>query len=639
MTQGFRDSTVSERWAARHLQRRRSQDALKRGAGAGQSSTSVAPGAEATLRNDKPPIAVEDAPPAAPPEEPRVEAARVGLALAREPLISCLCITENRHAFLPWLLWGYDRQTWARRELVIVDSSEPPLEPPERSDIRVVRAAPRSSLGAKRNQALDAARGELVAWFDDDDWQHPRRLSWLVEKLQGDSVPCQTTHAGPCRAWFVDLYGESATQYRALTWAIFNGSLFVRNNVREHRFREELTLSEDMRWLRDLRREGRPLLLDRDAPPVFFWLCHDSNVCNPRTIRNFERPLGELRVIIGADWGDTDAQFTALRDRLGRSVSHCTRGNGANAEPNEAPATSGIETAGGGGLAVSGDDAEASADAHAVAISSRPSLWVVTPCMGRLSYLRQTVPSVLECDRIKYCLVDYSCPDACGDWLEETYPEAVEAGRCVVERVVGKPRFNKCAAHNAGARRATDEGADYLCFLDADTVVEDAFFDWLVPRLEPRRFLIAGLRPDGYDVYSLTGLLVVSTAAFVETYGFDESFRGWGSEDIEMRLRLHVRHHLSYADVPLTLMRPIQHDNVLRSAHYDEKNIHRSDQRNYARLVKNLRRWRREGHVKPETADRLFFRPPPVPTSNRGARSSWTSPPEHGALGAERVEP
>ncbi len=41
------------------------------------------------------------------------------------PLISCLCVTEGRPAFLPWLCWGFERQTWPHKELLIVDSSPP----------------------------------------------------------------------------------------------------------------------------------------------------------------------------------------------------------------------------------------------------------------------------------------------------------------------------------------------------------------------------------------------------------------------------------------------------------------------------------------------------------------------------------
>ena len=37
--------------------------------------------------------------------------------------VSCLCVTEGRAAFMPWLLWCFDRQTWPHREFVIIDSS------------------------------------------------------------------------------------------------------------------------------------------------------------------------------------------------------------------------------------------------------------------------------------------------------------------------------------------------------------------------------------------------------------------------------------------------------------------------------------------------------------------------------------
>jgi hypothetical protein len=47
--------------------------------------------------------------------------------LPKDVLASCLCVTEGRTAFMPWLLWCFDRQVSPRRELVIVDSSEQPL--------------------------------------------------------------------------------------------------------------------------------------------------------------------------------------------------------------------------------------------------------------------------------------------------------------------------------------------------------------------------------------------------------------------------------------------------------------------------------------------------------------------------------
>ena len=78
------------------------------------------------------------------------------------PLISCLCVTEGRPEFIPWLLWCYDRQTWERRELIIVDSSPKPCSY-DREDVQVIAEAPGTRVAAKRNRALAAARGDRAA--------------------------------------------------------------------------------------------------------------------------------------------------------------------------------------------------------------------------------------------------------------------------------------------------------------------------------------------------------------------------------------------------------------------------------------------------------------------------------------------
>jgi hypothetical protein len=548
------ESSVPERWAKSHLTRRRRNGTL-------------GPGAildEATLRalDAKAPNAV--APPAIVPN----------VARASEPLISCLCVTENRAAFIPWMLWNYDRQTWARRELVIVDSSEPPLALPARPDVRIVRAPPKTPLGQKRNMALDAAQGEAFAWFDDDDWQHPLRLAWLVRLLTGSSGGANPTHAGPRRAWFVDLFGDGCMEHVATGAPLFNGSLFNMSLVKRYRFRDDLRQLESTMWLDTFQHVSPSVSMQPHMPPVFFWLSHDANAVNVRRTRRFNRPLGHLRTVIGDDWGDTDAQLAALRGRLGTLATASTPSARANAQP------------------------------------ATPRLWVITPCMNRLSFLKQTAPRLLAQRDIGFCLVDYSCPESSGDWLEAEFASAVRAGRCIVERVRGKTLFNKSAAHNAGARRAIAAGAEHLCFLDVDTVVEPRFFEWLAPRLDTKRFLIAGRDDAGFDVPSLTGLLVVGAGAFAGTDGFDEGFRGWGSEDVEMRLRLHVLHGLPYEDVPASLTRALPHDDELRASHYDERNIGQSDRRNFSRAVAKLHTWRKIRPFDPGTTSRLFYKPP-----------------------------
>jgi hypothetical protein len=218
-------------------------------------------------------------------------------------------------------------------------------------------------------------------------------------------------------------------------------------------------------------------------------------------------------------------------------------------------------------------------------------IWAVVPCMGRLRFLRTTAQRLLEQEGARYCLVDYSCPDGCGDWFEQTFAEHVRAGRAIVERVPGRTRFNKSHSHNAGAERAMRAGAEFLCFLDADTAVQPGFQEWIGANASRDRFLIAGPGSDGAGVRSMTGLLVVPARAFSAVGGFDEGFVGWGGEDIELRLRLYLLGGLEFAHIPTPLAYPLPHDDGLRTQFYDTRDIFASNRNNMSRIHQKLAQW------------------------------------------------
>jgi hypothetical protein len=234
--------------------------------------------------------------------------------------------------------------------------------------------------------------------------------------------------------------------------------------------------------------------------------------------------------------------------------------------------------------------------------------------MGRLAFVRQTAPAVLAQPAVRYCLVDYACPARCGDWLAAEFPAATASGRAVVARVAGQSLFNKGAANNLGARRAVSEGADYLCFLDADTVVGPGFWPWVLGNLDERRFLIAARLADGSDRPSLTGVLVVHAARFAEVQGFDETYRGWGGEDIDVRVRLRLLLGIEHGDIPVEMVEAIPHENDLRTRFYREKNAVVSNYCNLRRLKYRIwNDWRDRWKVDPDTMERLWYRPWPLP--------------------------
>ena len=225
------------------------------------------------------------------------------------PLVSCLCVTESRAEFWPWLWWGFAKQDYENRELVVVDSSPDPLASDD-PRVRVVTAVPGTSVAVKRNQALREARGSVVAWFDDDDWHHPRRLSLLVGALSPGAAV-----AGSTRSWFVHATDRTARRYDAQLGVIFNGLAATTAAIGELRFDERKRRAADTSWVRALIAGDDGVAV---VPEVLsWWLCHRRNLSNPAVKHSFPEPLARVRDQVGAaDWADTDDHLAQLAERL-----------------------------------------------------------------------------------------------------------------------------------------------------------------------------------------------------------------------------------------------------------------------------------------------------------------------------------
>jgi glycosyltransferase involved in cell wall biosynthesis len=103
----------------------------------------------------------------------------------RQLLVSGLCVTANRPAFLERAVAWWRAQAWPRKELVVVDGSrrELRLDFSAARDIRHVVLEPDLDMGSKHNRALAEAQGEILAYHDDDDWFSPRRLVRQLEPI------------------------------------------------------------------------------------------------------------------------------------------------------------------------------------------------------------------------------------------------------------------------------------------------------------------------------------------------------------------------------------------------------------------------------------------------------------------------
>ena len=188
---------------------------------------------------------------------------------------------------------------------------------------------------------------------------------------------------------------------------------------------------------------------------------------------------------------------------------------------------------------------------------------LIVTCKGRLGHLKQTLPRFMRQANTQVIVVDYSCPQNTGDFVETHFPKSK------VVRVENREYFNASAARNAGAKIAQ---TPYLIFVDADTIVSDQFVTLLREHLTGSNFLRFHLPGSN----SLGGSCVVATADFHRVKGFDEVFSGYGGEDLDFYWRLQRMGTTLRVLSPENTIGWIKHGPKLRTAFYEVKDVKRS---------------------------------------------------------------
>jgi glycosyltransferase involved in cell wall biosynthesis len=216
-------------------------------------------------------------------------------------LVSCIMPTYNRRAFIPRAIDYFLRQDYAPKELIIVDDGSDPIGDliPTDDRLRYIRLNEKISVGAKRNRACEAARGDLIAHWDDDDWHAPHRLRYQIDALQRE-------HADVCginRLLFYDAINDRAWRYvypaPRRFWLSGSSLLYTRSFWAAHRF-ADLNVGEDARFVWSGVRARMIALPDHT---FHIGVIHAHNVSPKRTTSAYWQAidLAEIQHIVGDD--------------------------------------------------------------------------------------------------------------------------------------------------------------------------------------------------------------------------------------------------------------------------------------------------------------------------------------------------
>ena len=186
--------------------------------------------------------------------------------------VSVLVVT-NRPEHIPWWMHQIHKQTRQPDEVIVVDNRKDMTAPwlaggcqgqlgnsedPNGPFFFAKHMPPETSLGELRQAALDLARHDVILWFDDDDWYHPRRIELSAAPIESgryDLAVFPLTHYHYVKERLVHDYpGGAGPHLPASAW---------RREVARRVAFQPLNAGEDHHWIHT---QVHPL--DGSAPQI-----------------------------------------------------------------------------------------------------------------------------------------------------------------------------------------------------------------------------------------------------------------------------------------------------------------------------------------------------------------------------------
>ncbi|MEZ0389670.1 MAG: glycosyltransferase [Verrucomicrobium sp.] len=188
------------------------------------------------------------------------------------PLVSCLMVTGRRRALAELAVRAFRHQTYANRELVVIDDSgeAPPGHVTKDDDGGRIRwicvPAEGRPLGALRNVALAEARGDLLCQWDDDDLSSPARLERQARVLFA-------TGADACGLNSLQMWWPAKDRFAISSNRIWECALMWRRGAITAY--PEIKAGEDTPPVLELAAKGRICMMD--ASGLYTYICHGGN--------------------------------------------------------------------------------------------------------------------------------------------------------------------------------------------------------------------------------------------------------------------------------------------------------------------------------------------------------------------------
>jgi glycosyltransferase involved in cell wall biosynthesis len=198
------------------------------------------------------------------------------------PLISCICITDNRPLLLQRAIACFDSQDYPKKELVISypenDTATKNIlrKVEEISNLKIVKIErlEQERLGTARNHAIALANGEYICIWDDDDWYDSTRIFHQYKVLKN----------GPFKASIllnVLLYNTASNTTYHSDYQELAGTLLCEKQTMLQTSYLDLKKCEDASIIQYLTSKN-VLFRVIDMPQLYIYICHGNNALGER---------------------------------------------------------------------------------------------------------------------------------------------------------------------------------------------------------------------------------------------------------------------------------------------------------------------------------------------------------------------
>lgn len=195
------------------------------------------------------------------------------------PLISCICVTNNRPEQLKKAISCFANQNYPNKELVISypkndQASKKVVENIQQDEswnIMLIERPTDESLGNARNHLIFKCSGDYVCIWDDYDWYHPSRLTYQFNSMQIVGQRYQASVLSQILLY--DATIRKAYQSFSYTW---DGTLLCRKEILLQNQYANANLGEDTHVITFL--SGRKLLYRiEDVPFLYVYIYYGTN--------------------------------------------------------------------------------------------------------------------------------------------------------------------------------------------------------------------------------------------------------------------------------------------------------------------------------------------------------------------------